>query len=175
MRVNLCVFNLLIITSLFFPARSVFPEILSKSNPSPICGTPQLWNRPVEVVFLRYLAKPVEGDTTFWIREDIFSSENDLIEVPFYRLFENEVLTFHIGMEIFKGRASRDFFRYNRKQFWKAMNSPLKNSLSSKKLPYNKYILPIRIIRYGLQPSIPIRLVLKLETERILSYFRKNK
>lgn len=92
-----------------------------------------------------------------------------------YRLFENEILTFHIGMEIFKGRASRDFFRYNRKQFWKAMNSPLKNSLSSKKLPYNKYILPIRIIRYGLQPSIPIRLVLKLETEQILSYFRKNK
>ena len=92
-----------------------------------------------------------------------------------YRLFENEVLTFHIGMEIFKGRASRDFFRYNRKQFWKAMNSPLKNSLSSKKLPYSKSILPIRIIRYGLQPSIPIRLVIRLEIERIFSYFRKNK
>jgi hypothetical protein len=92
-----------------------------------------------------------------------------------YKLYENEVLTFHIGMEIFKGRASREFFRYNRKQFWKAMNSPLSKSLSSKKLPYSNYILPVRLIKWGLQPSIPIRLALRLEIERIIFYFRKKK
>lgn len=80
-----------------------------------------------------------------------------------YRLFEDEILTFHIGMEIFKGRAARDYFRYNRKQFWKAMNSPLKPRLSSKKWPYADRILPVRLIKWGLQPSLPIRLGLKLE------------
>lgn len=83
-----------------------------------------------------------------------------------YRLFEDEVLTFHIGMEIFKGRAARDYFRYNRKQFWKAINSSLNPHLSSKKWPYANYILPIRLIKWGLQPSLPIRLGLKLEWRR---------
>lgn len=83
-----------------------------------------------------------------------------------YRLFEDEILTFHIGMEIFKGRAARDYFRYNRQQFWQAINSPLNKHLSSKKWPYSNYILPIRIIKWGLQPSLPIRLGLKLEWRR---------
>ncbi len=83
-----------------------------------------------------------------------------------YRLFEDEVLTFHIGMEIFKGRAARDYFRYNRKQFWKAINSPLNKHLSSKKWPYSNSILPIRLFKWGLQPSLPIRLGLKLEWRR---------
>ncbi|MFT5860220.1 MAG: hypothetical protein ACI865_002328 [Flavobacteriaceae bacterium] len=80
-----------------------------------------------------------------------------------YRLFEEEVLTFHIGMEIFKGRAAKDYFRYNRKQFWKAINSPLNGHLSSKKWPYSDRVLPVRLIKWGLQPSLPIRLGLKLE------------
>ena len=84
-----------------------------------------------------------------------------------YRLFEDEILTFHIGMEIFKGRAARDYFRYNRKEFWKAMNSSLKPYLSSKKWPYADRFLPIRLIKWGLQPSLPIRLGLKLEWKRI--------
>ncbi|NVK66517.1 MAG: hypothetical protein HWE22_18135 [Flavobacteriales bacterium] len=83
-----------------------------------------------------------------------------------YCLFEDERLTFHIGMEIFKGRAARDYFRYNRKQFWKAMNSSLNTHLSSKKWPYADRILPIRLIKWGLQPSLPIRLGLKLEWRR---------
>ncbi|MFK7784702.1 MAG: hypothetical protein AB8B56_06295 [Crocinitomicaceae bacterium] len=83
-----------------------------------------------------------------------------------YRLLEEEVLTFHIGMEIFKGRAARDYFRYNRKEFWKAMNSSLKPHLSSKKWPYADRFLPIRLVKWGLQPSLPIRLGLKLEWKR---------
>jgi hypothetical protein len=84
-----------------------------------------------------------------------------------YRLLEDEVLTFHIGMEIFKGRAPRDYFRYNRKQFWKAIRSPLNKHLSSEKWPYANRILPIRLIKWGLQPSLPIRLGLKLEWRRV--------
>ena len=84
-----------------------------------------------------------------------------------FKLFEHEFLTFHIGMEIFKGRASRDYFRYNRKQFWKAMHSDLKEHHSSKKLPYSHFPLPIRWVRWGLQPSIPIRFALLLEWRRL--------
>ena len=83
-----------------------------------------------------------------------------------YRLLEEEFLTFHIGMEIFKGRAARDYFRYNRKQFWKAMNSPLKEHLSSKNWPYADRFLPIRMVKWGLQPSLPIRLGARLEWNR---------
>lgn len=83
-----------------------------------------------------------------------------------YRLFEEEFLTFHIGMEIFKGRAARDYFRYNRKEFWKAMNSSLKPLLSSKKWPYADRFLPIRMVKWGLQPSLPIRLGVRLEWNR---------
>ena len=90
-----------------------------------------------------------------------------------YRLLEDEVLTFHIGMEIFKGRAARDYFRYNRKQFWKAINSPLREHISSKKWPYFNRILPIRLIKWGLQPSLPIRLGLLLEWERVFGRRKK--
>ncbi len=92
-----------------------------------------------------------------------------------YRLFEDEILTFHIGMEIFRGRAARDYFKYNQKQFWMAMNSPLRKKMSSKKLPYSNLWLPLRLIRWGLQPSIPIRLALRLEKERFFSYFKRKR
>lgn len=92
-----------------------------------------------------------------------------------FQLFENEILTFHIGMEIFKGRAQRDYFRYNQKQFWAAMNSPLRDHMSSRKLPYNNLWLPFRLIRWGLQPSIPIRLALRLEKERFVGYFKRKR
>ena len=92
-----------------------------------------------------------------------------------FRLFEDEFLTFHIGMEIFKGRAPRAYFRYNRKQFWKAMNSPLKNHLSSKKWPYGNRILPIRLIKWGLHPCLPIRLALQLEWRDLIGKKTENR
>lgn len=89
-----------------------------------------------------------------------------------FRLFDQEILTFHIGMEIFKGRAPKEYFRYNQQQFWRAMNSPLRAHLSTTKFPYNHLFYPVRIIRWGLHPCIPIRLVIRLEWERFLRYFR---
>ncbi len=92
-----------------------------------------------------------------------------------FKLFDRENLTFHIGMDVFPGRASKDFFRYNQKQFWLAMKSELSVHLDTRKFPYQNLIYPIRIIRWGLQPSIPIRLVLKLEWRRFKNYFRRSK
>ncbi len=89
-----------------------------------------------------------------------------------FKLIDQEILTFHIGMEIFKGRAPKEYFKYNQRQFWSAMNSPLRAHLSTTKFPYNHLFYPFRIIRWGLQPSIPIRLVIRLEWERFLTYFR---
>lgn len=92
-----------------------------------------------------------------------------------FKLFENEFLTFHIGMEIFKGRAPRSYFRYNRKQFWKAINSPLNDKLSTKKWPYGNRILPIRLIKWGLHPCLPIRLALKLEFRNLFGKKTDNR
>lgn len=103
------------------------------------------------------------------LAQNLFALSNN------FKLIDREILTFHIGMEIFKGRASKDFFRYNQRQFWLAMNSELRTHLSTTKFPYQHLWYPIRIIRWGIQPSIPIRLVLRLEWERFWNYFRKNK
>jgi len=54
--------------------------------PQPISGTPFLWNKYPEVVLYHRLAKPAEGDTTFFIRKNIESSSAEFIEVPFNRL-----------------------------------------------------------------------------------------
>lgn len=85
-----------------------------------------------------------------------------------FKLLEDEKLTFHIGEEIFAKRAPREYFHYNRKQFWKAMNSDVKEKLDTRKFPYGNQSLLIRLIKWGLQPSIPIRLALQLEWKRML-------
>lgn len=103
---------------------------------------------------------------------EITFGQNIFAQAKNYRLFEDEILTFHIGMEIFKGRAPKEYFRYNRTQFWKAMNSPLNAHLSSKKWPYSNRILPIRFIKWGLHPCLPIRLALKLEWRRFVGSLR---
>lgn len=92
-----------------------------------------------------------------------------------FKLFDQETLTFHIGMEIFKKRAPKEYFRYNKKQFWSAMNSPLRKHISTSKFPYTNLLYPFRIIRWGLHPCIPIRLVIRLEWERFLNQLRLNK
>lgn len=81
------------------------------------------------------------------------------------KVFENEILTFHIGLEIFRKRASKDYFIYNRNQFRIAMKRLLP-LMDSRKWPYgNKNVLE-RMIRWGLNPSLPIKLALKLEPRR---------
>lgn len=83
------------------------------------------------------------------------------------KVFTDEFLTFHIGMELFKKRASHDYFRYNQKEFWKAM-AVIWDDLDSRKWPLGDSIFPVRMIKWGINPSLPIRLALKLEPRRWL-------
>ena len=81
------------------------------------------------------------------------------------KVFTDEYLTFHIGMEIFKGRAPKEYLSYNGSQFWKAMRNiwPL---LDSQKWTNGKWWFPFRMVYWGLHPCFPIRLALKLEPRR---------
>lgn len=81
------------------------------------------------------------------------------------KVFTDEHLTFHIGMEIFNKRAPKEYLTYNGKQFWKAMEN-IWSELDSTKWTYGKKWFPIRMIYWGLHPCFPIRLALKLERRR---------
>ena len=54
--------------------------------PQPISGTPFLWNKYPEIVFHHRLAKPVAGDTTFFIRKNVEDNSAEFIEIAFLRL-----------------------------------------------------------------------------------------
>jgi hypothetical protein len=75
-------------------------------------------------------------------------------------------------MEIFRKRAPRDYFRYNQKEFWKAMRE-IKDDHNASKLPYYNNFLLLRLLKYGLQPSIPIRWVLLLEFKSFKTKLKK--
>lgn len=81
------------------------------------------------------------------------------------KVFTEEHLTFHIGMELFKGRAPREYLLYNRRQFWKAMKK-IWSQLDTKKWPKGKSRLLYRLIYWGIHPSLPIRLAIMLEPRR---------
>lgn len=109
-----------------------------------------------------------------------FSLANVCIGVPFIEItlsqnlfcfaqkptvLTDEYLTFHIGMEIFKGRAPNEYFRFNQIQFWQAMTE-IWPKLDSRKWLHGNWWFPFRMIYWGLHPCFPIRLALKLETKR---------
>lgn len=119
------------------------------------------------------------GFDCFVFKREFFPNlelENICIGVPFFeisfsqnlfafsknfKLYENEFLTFHLGMEIYKKRAPKEYFHYNRDKFWQIIPK-LNEHLTLKKFPYSNAIWPVRIVKWGLHPCIPIRLVLKL-------------
>lgn len=109
-----------------------------------------------------------------------FSLANVCIGVPFIEItlsqnlfcfakkpevFTDEYLTFHIGMEIFKGRAPKEYYEYNREQFWSAMK-PIWNELDTRKWTFGTDWLPFRYFFWGLHPCFPTRLAIKLEPRR---------
>lgn len=97
---------------------------------------------------------------------EISFSQNLMALSSKFRLFDRETLTFHIGEEIYRKRAPKDYFKYNQKQFWKIVPQ-LWPDLALRKFPYYQLVWPLRIIKWGLHPCIPIRLVLKLEWRNI--------
>lgn len=82
-----------------------------------------------------------------------------------FKLYDTEFLTFHIGEEIFKKRVPKEYFHYNKKQFWKIVPE-LYNNMDVKKFPYSYLFWPLRIIKWGLHPCFPIKLVFILEIKR---------
>jgi hypothetical protein len=96
---------------------------------------------------------------------EISFSQNLFALAHNFKLFDKEILTFHIGMEIFRKRVPKEYFSYNQKQFWKLVPQ-LKEKMDLKKFPYSDYFWPARMIKWLLHPCIPIRLVLILEWQR---------
>lgn len=108
-----------------------------------------------------------------------FRLENICVGIPFigiamaqnlfcyasnFQLYENEFLTFHIGMEVFKKR-DKEYLAFNRQEFWKAIDK-MWADLDSRKFPWGGRNFFYRMIKWGLHPSIPIRLALQLEPKR---------
>jgi hypothetical protein len=88
------------------------------------------------------------------------------------KVFENEILTFHIGEEIFAKHAPKEYFNYNQKQFWKNVNY-LASHLQLKKIPYSHLPMVVRLLKWALHPCYPIRLMLLLEWKRIKRGFEQ--
>lgn len=104
---------------------------------------------------------------------EIAFSQNLFALAKRFTLIEHERLTFHIGMEVFKKRAPQEYVRYNQTQFWNLVPHLLVE-MDLKKFPYANSIWPVRLIRWGLHPCIPIRLVMKLEWLRLKKRFHKD-
>jgi hypothetical protein len=85
-----------------------------------------------------------------------------------FKLFENEFLTFHIGEEIFKKRAPKEYYTYHKQQFWEIAQK-IKPHLNPKKIPYGHYPLLLRLLKWGLHPCFPIRLMFQLELKNLFS------
>lgn len=83
-----------------------------------------------------------------------------------FKLYDSEFLTFHIGEEIFKKRVPKEYFHYNKKQFWKIVPQ-LFTQMDLKKFPFTNLPWLIRIIKWGMHPCIPIKLVLMLELKNL--------
>ncbi len=82
----------------------VFANNLSTStekNPVPICGTPRLWGKIPEIISVKLLTKPVKGDTTFFIRDDLYASPVSLEEVSFYKKFKNDKIVIYVEVKEF--------------------------------------------------------------------------
>ncbi len=78
-----------------------------------------------------------------------------------FHLFDKEFITFHIGMEIYKKRAPKEYFNYNKNQFWKLVPQ-LQSEMELKRFPYSNYLWPARLLKWTLHPCIPIRLVFRV-------------
>ncbi|MBE2246608.1 MAG: hypothetical protein IAE67_05075 [Candidatus Competibacteraceae bacterium] len=70
--------------------------------------------------------------------------------------------TFHIGMEIFKKRQPRTYFKYNKYE-WRKVESKLYKDMSLKKIPYAEQCIIQRFIKWGFHPCFPIRLMIRLQ------------
>ena len=94
----------------------------------------------------------------------ILFAQNLFCHARNFQLFDKDQLTYHVGMEVFKKRDP-EYFAFNKSQFWSAIEK-LYPILDSRKFPWGDRNLVFRMLRWGLHPSIPIRLALMLEPRR---------
>jgi len=139
-----------------------------------------IYTKPEQIeLMLKVPGKSHPGFDCFVFHRSIFEKmelEDICIGVPFieitfsqnlfhlakkYKLVKSGEHTFHLGMEIFKNRAPKEYYDYNKKEYKKAILK-LDHHLGLGNLPFGNIWLPFRIIRWGLHPCIPIRLALKL-------------
>ena len=96
---------------------------------------------------------------------EILFSQNLFCHAKNFLLVDKAHLTFHIGEEVFKPRFQLAWL-HNRHAFWRAVGV-LWPKLDTRKFPWGRQWLPVRVIRWGLHPCIPIRLVVRLEWRRV--------
>lgn len=89
-------------------------------------------------------------------------------EIP--KVFTGEVLTFHMGIELFRKRAPKGYKAFNKKAFYRAMKE-IWPHLNTKKWPHGKRWFIPRYWNWGINPSLPVPLALRLEMRR---WFRKS-
>jgi hypothetical protein len=95
---------------------------------------------------------------------EILMGQNMFCHARNFKLFDREHLTFHIGEEVFKKR-NPFLWQRNREEFWKAVEE-LWPVLDSRKFPWGRQWFPVRLVKWGLHPCIPIRLCLRLEMRK---------
>src|SRR5262245_57741465 len=95
--------------------------------------------------------------------ETLFS-QNLFCHAARFVLFDEDVLTFHVGMEIFKNRDP-EYVSFNKAEFWTAIRQ-MWPELDNRKFPWGDRNVVYRMWRWGLHPAIPIRLALLLEPKR---------
>ena len=83
-----------------------------------------------------------------------------------WRLFENEDLTFHLGMEVYNALAYA-YYKHNRNAFFKEVLPRLRPLLASRNLPYGHKPFWSRFFHWALNPSLFIYVNIKLEWRRI--------
>ena len=95
---------------------------------------------------------------------EMMFSQNLFCHARRFALFDEDALTYHVGMEIFKKRDP-EYFAFNKAEFWKTIRALLPQ-LDSRKFPWGHRNVVYRMWRWGLHPAIPIRLALMLEPRR---------
>lgn len=78
------------------------------------------------------------------------------------KLFDEEHLTFHIGLDVMP-RRDQEYYWYNRRQFDVIYNEYLKDKLQLKNIPYSNIFFIGRYWKWGMNPSLFIFKLMNLE------------
>jgi hypothetical protein len=92
---------------------------------------------------------------------NIFSFANNPLFIP------DAHLTFHIGMDVMANN-NNEYYRHNRKVFFKSIYPKLKPHFSLLKFPYGSLKFPNRMIKWVLNPSLFTLNYLNLENKNTL-------